>query len=70
MPDEKRNRRCPRCNSAALDHGRMEVGVKFHRSSQRISTGWDLQAFICLDCGLLTQHLSASDLENLRAKNS
>ena len=69
MADEGKAERCPRCNSTALDHGRMDFDVKFYRSSQWFSTGWRIQAFVCLDCGLLTQYLSASDLDQLRAKN-
>jgi hypothetical protein len=65
-----RNVRCPRCGSSALDHGSMDLDVKFHRSKQWISTGWQVQAFVCLDCGLPTQHLSPGDLEKLRARNA
>jgi hypothetical protein len=69
MADERKAERCPRCNGTALDRGGMNFDVKFYRSSQWISTGWNFEAFVCLDCGLLTQYLSASDLEQLRAKN-
>jgi hypothetical protein len=69
MADEGKAERCPRCSSTALDHGKMDVDVRFYRSSQWISTGWHFQAFVCLDCGLLTQYLSAGDLDQLRAKN-
>jgi hypothetical protein len=47
----------------------MGSDVRFFRSAQWFSTGWGLQAFVCLDCGLLTQFLGASDLDKLRAKN-
>ena len=69
MADEGGAVRCPRCGSDALDQGTMGMDVKFFRSRQWISTGWDVQAFVCLDCGLLTQYLSASDLDKLRVKN-
>jgi hypothetical protein len=69
MADESVAAKCPRCGSTALDHGKMGTDVRFHRGRQWISTGWDLQAFVCLDCGQLTQYLSPSDLDKLRAKN-
>jgi hypothetical protein len=47
----------------------MDMDVKFHRSSQWISAGWHLQAFVCLDCSLLTQYLGAAELDKLRQKN-
>ena len=69
MAEENRADRCPRCGSAALDQGRMAIDVKFHRNSQWFSAGWNLQAFICLDCGLLTQYLGPAELDKLRQKN-
>lgn len=68
MSDEGVTSRCPRCGSVSLDHGRMSSDVRWYRSDQWISIGWAVEAFVCLDCGLLTQHLSPSDLEKLRAK--
>src|SRR5262245_9750616 len=62
--------RCPGCGGSSLDPGIMSQDVRWHRSNQWISTGWSVKAFVCLDCGMLTQHVSASDLEKLRAKNA
>lgn len=62
--------RCPGCSSSTLDYGAMGADVRFFRSKQWISTGWAIQAFVCLDCGLLTQYLDAGDLEQLRARNA
>jgi hypothetical protein len=42
---------------------------RFFRSAQWMQAGWDLKAFVCLDCGLLTQYLSDTYLDDLRTRN-
>jgi hypothetical protein len=62
--------KCPACGSTELDHGRMSNDVSWFRSAGWVSGAWQLEAFVCLNCGILTPHLSTADLETLRAKNS
>jgi hypothetical protein len=69
MTDEDGVARCPRCGSAALDHGHMGPARRFFRSAHWVQAGWDLKAFVCLDCGLLTQYLSDTYLDDLRTRN-
>jgi hypothetical protein len=69
MADGKEGARCPRCGSAALDPGTMGSQGLFYRSAGPSINGWRLDAFVCLDCGWLTQYVGASDLDKLREKN-
>lgn len=48
----------------------MSHEVRWDRPKQWFSTGWRVQAFVCLECGLLTQYLSAADLAKLKEKNA
>ena len=46
----------------------MSTDTRFLRERLWLQVGWTVKAFVCLDCGLLTQFLSEEDLRTLRAE--
>lgn len=68
MADARRLNQCPQCGSTALDRGRMSQETRFFRAGSAFSFGWELEACVCLDCGLLTPCLGTAELDQLRAE--
>jgi hypothetical protein len=68
--EDKRTITCPACGSEFLEHGWMGGDTRFFRDSKWLQVGWNFKAFVCLDCGILTQYLSKADLESLREEKT
>jgi transposase len=69
-PAPKRRAACPECGGSRLEHGYMDRDVRFYRDGKWLQIGWMFRAFVCLDCGRLTQYLSDEDLQTLRSERA
>jgi hypothetical protein len=69
MSDHPSPAKCPSCGSTDLVAGCLGRETYWFRDGGPIlSPGWQLRAFVCRVCGVLTPYLSAADLVTLRKK--
>jgi hypothetical protein len=70
MENTDTDRKCSACQSQNLQYG--SIGIYRHTFLPRnkpIWVGYDMRAYVCLDCGTVGYYLDDTDIQELRARS-